>query len=78
MRIETILNRVENFKPFVVGDARLEELDDGPALVVEMKPRKNGRVFCSRCIARGSWESPRERNPRGSIVGSWLSRSHDE
>jgi transposase len=53
MRIETILNRVENFKPFVVGDARLEELDDGPALVVEMKPRKNGRVFCSRCGLSG-------------------------
>jgi transposase len=49
MRIQTILNRVENFKPFVVGDARLEEQDDGPALVVRMRPRKNGRVFCSGC-----------------------------
>jgi transposase len=49
MRIQTILNRVENFKPFVVGDARLEEQDEGPALVVEMKARKNSRVFCSGC-----------------------------
>ena len=49
MRIQTILNRVEKFKPFVVGEAILEELDNGPALVVQMKPRKNGRVFCSGC-----------------------------
>jgi transposase len=49
MRIQTILNRVEKFKPFVVGEASVEEHDDGPALIVRMKPRKNGRVFCSGC-----------------------------
>jgi len=49
MRIQTILNRVEKFKPFVVVEASLEEHDDGPALVVQMRPRKNGRVFCSGC-----------------------------
>ena len=49
MRIQTILNRVEKFKPFVVGEANLEEHADGPALVVHMKARKNGRVFCSGC-----------------------------
>ena len=49
MRIQTILNRVEKFKPFVVDEASLEEHDDGPALIVRMKPRKNGRVFCSGC-----------------------------
>ncbi len=30
MRIQTILNRVEKFKPFVVGEASLEE-HDGPS-----------------------------------------------
>jgi transposase len=49
MRIQTILNRVEKFKPFVVGGATLEECDDGPALVFQLKPRKNGRAFCSGC-----------------------------
>ena len=49
MRIQTILNRVEKFKSFVYGEASLEEHDDGPALIVQMKPRKNGRVFCSGC-----------------------------
>ena len=49
MRIQTILNHVEKFKPFVVGKSRLEKHDDGPALVVQMRARKNGRVFCSGC-----------------------------
>ena len=49
MRIQTILNQVEKFKSFVYGEASLETRDDGWALVVEMEPRKNGRVFCSGC-----------------------------
>lgn len=53
MRIQTILNRVEKFKSFVYGKARLEEQDDGLALVVEMEPRKNSRPVCSGCGRRG-------------------------
>jgi transposase len=49
MRIQTILNRVEKFKSFVYGEVALEERIDGPALIVQMVPRKNGRVFCSGC-----------------------------
>src|SRR5271167_3458227 len=49
MRIQTILNRVEKFKSFVYGAARLEELQDGPALLVQVRPRKNGLPCCSRC-----------------------------
>jgi transposase len=53
MRIQTILNRVEKFKSFVYGEASLEECEDGPALVVRIEPRKNGRPFCSGCGRRG-------------------------
>jgi transposase len=53
MRIQTILNRVEKFKSFVYGAARLEEGADGPALVVRVRPRKNGRPHCSGCGRRG-------------------------
>jgi transposase len=53
MRIQTILNRVEKFKSFVYGDARLEERDDGPTLVVRMEPRSNSRPYCSGCGRRG-------------------------
>jgi transposase len=53
MRIQTILNRVEKFKSFVYGKARLEERNEGPAIVVQMKPRTNSRPFCSGCGRRG-------------------------
>ena len=49
MRIQTILNRVEKFKSFVYGAARLEEFQEGPILVVQVRPRKNGRPRCSGC-----------------------------
>jgi transposase len=54
MRIQTILNRVEKFKSFVYGAARLEEGADGPALVVRVRPRKNGRPHCSGCGRPGT------------------------
>jgi len=53
MRIQTILNRVEKFKSFVYDEASLEEHDDGPALVVNVRPRKNGDPYCSACGRRG-------------------------
>jgi transposase len=49
MRIQTILNRVEKFKSFVYGDARLEEQADDLSLIIQVKPRRNSRVFCSGC-----------------------------
>ena len=49
MRIQTILNRVEKFKSFVYGKVRFEDHDDGLAIVVQMKPRKNSRALCSGC-----------------------------
>jgi transposase len=49
MRIQTILNRVEKFKSFVYRSVRLEEQDDGPALVVKVEPRRNNRPVCSGC-----------------------------
>jgi transposase len=53
MRIQTILNRVEKFKSFVYGEAHFEEQDGGPALVVQVLPRKNSLPYCSGCYRRG-------------------------
>jgi transposase len=53
MRIQTILNRVEKFKSFVYGQARLEEQKGGPELIVEMRPRRNSKPHCSGCGRRG-------------------------
>ena len=75
MRIQTILNRVEKFKSFVYGEARLEEQDDGPALVVQMQPRKNSRPYCSGCGRRGrrttAWRNGGSSSCR--CGGSWSS-----
>jgi transposase len=49
MRIQTILNRVEKFKSFVYGRVSLEEDKGNPAVVVDLRPRKNNRPLCSGC-----------------------------
>jgi transposase len=53
MRLQTILNRVEKFKSFVYGEAELVEGADGLFLLVQIRPRRNGRAFCSGRGRRG-------------------------
>src|SRR5262245_50696428 len=53
MRVQTLLNRVEKFKSFVYGRAKLEEQDGGLALLVQVRARKRSRPKCSGCGARG-------------------------
>src|SRR5262249_20855446 len=74
MRIQTILNRVEKFKSFAYGQARLEERDDGPALVVRVEPRKSSGPLCPGGGRRGpAYDRLEERRfefvpPRGIVV----------
>jgi transposase len=49
MQLKSILNRVEYFKSFVYGQAKLVEDGDGLRIEVPIKPRKNGRPICSVC-----------------------------
>ena len=53
MRLETILNRVEKHKSFVYGSGHLEDGPSGLALVVPLRPRRNGRAVCSGCGDHG-------------------------
>src|SRR3954454_21637797 len=53
MRLQTILNRVEEFKSFTYGEGHFEEQADGPALIVQVLPRKNSLPSCSGCPRRG-------------------------
>jgi transposase len=56
MRIQTILNRVVDFKSFVIGEAKFEEQSIGNyALIVQIEPRKNGLIHCSGCGEPGSF-----------------------
>lgn len=52
MQLQTILNRVTNYKPFVFGRVTWGTEDDSLTLRVEMKSRKNGRPICSGCGKR--------------------------
>jgi transposase len=49
MHLKTILNRVTDYKSFVVEKANWAEDSEPLALEVRMRPRANGRVICSGC-----------------------------
>ena len=50
MQLQTILNRVEKYKSFVYGTARLVDQGAGPPVIeVELRARANGRAICSGC-----------------------------
>ncbi len=49
MQLKTILNRVTNYKSFVVGKVRWVEEPTGQALEIELHPRANARPLCSEC-----------------------------
>jgi transposase len=52
MQLQTILNRVTEYKPFVFGRVWLEEDSVRPTVRVQMKARKNGQPVCSGCGKR--------------------------
>ena len=49
MQLKTIVNRVTNYKSFVIGKAKWSENSDQPELEIEIEPRANGRPICSGC-----------------------------
>jgi transposase len=70
MRLQTILNRVEKFKSFVYDKAHLEEQVGGPALVIQVLPRKNSLPYCSGRYGRGrAYDHLKER--RFEFVPLW-------
>jgi transposase len=52
MLLKTILNRVAPLKSFVYTDERFIEGPNGPAIEIEIQPRKNSRPVCSGCGRR--------------------------
>ncbi len=49
MQLKTILNRVTNYKSFVVEKVNWTENSEQLALEVTVRPRANGRLICSGC-----------------------------
>jgi transposase len=49
VRIQTLLNKVHPLKSFIYTNCRLTNRGDQQVLVAEIRPRKNGKVYCSAC-----------------------------
>lgn len=54
MQIKTILNRCLKFKAFVIEKVTMTDDIVNPALVVDIRPRRNSRPVCSRCETPGT------------------------
>lgn len=71
MRIQTIINRIVDFKSFVVGAAKYEKRPTGDdALIVKIEPRKNGLIHCSGCGEPGRFYD-RLKERRFEFVPLW-------
>ena len=49
MLLKTILNNCQKFKSFVYEDAGFVIHEGKKAIAVEIKPRKNSKIICSKC-----------------------------
>jgi transposase len=52
MHLKTILNRVVNYKPFVVEQIQMVEKESTPSIEITMRARRNGLPTCSGCGKR--------------------------
>ena len=72
MQLKTILNRVTNYKSFVVEKVSLAEDSEQLALEVTIRPRANGRPTCSGCgQVRPSYDRAAEPR-RFEFVPLWM------
>ena len=71
MQLKTILNRVTNYKSFVIGKVKWAE--DSPAcLEVEMRPRANGHSICSGCGEKAPGYDQSRTPRRFEFVPMWM------
>jgi transposase len=72
MQLKTIVNRVTNYKSFVVGKVKWADDSEEPKLEIELRPRTNGHPICSCCgkAAPGYDQSPTSR--RFEFVPLWM------
>jgi transposase len=72
MQLKTILNRVTNYKSFVVGKVKWVENSEEFRLEVEMRPRANGRPICSGCDKARPGYDRAETPRRFEFVPLWM------
>jgi transposase len=71
MHLQTILNRVQRHKCFLYKKAVLVEQKDGPAVEVEIQPRRNSRAVCSGCGRAGPGYDQEAKQRRFQFVPLW-------
>ena len=74
MQPKTILNRVTNYKPFVVEHVELIEHESQPTLEITMRARENGLPTCSGCGQRCSGYDTQPTSRRFDFIGLWMIR----
>jgi len=63
MLVKTLLNKVEDFKPFVIWKVEYEESGDWPTLHVWFRARANGKGKCGKCRRKSSgYDTIKERH----------------
>ncbi|MCP4549744.1 MAG: ISL3 family transposase [bacterium] len=72
MQLKTILNRVTNYKSFVVGKVKWAEDSEAPCLEVEMRPRANGHPICSGCGEKAPGYDQSRTPRRFEFVPMWM------
>lgn len=72
MQLKTILNRVTDYKSFVVGQVRWVEEGERLGLEVELRPRANGRPVCSGCGQVGPGYDRSGEPRRFEFVPLWM------
>jgi len=71
MHLKTILNRVTNYKSFVVEKVNFTENSEQLALEVIMRHRANGRPICSGCGKVRPGYDQAEESRRFKFVPLW-------
>jgi len=72
MQLKTILNRVTDYKSFVVEKVKWAEDSEEACLEVEMKPRANGRAVCSGCGKKAPGYDRASEPRRFEFVPVWM------
>lgn len=72
MQLKTIVNRVTNYKSFVVGKVQWAEEAETPTLEIEMRPRANGRPICSVCGKKAPGYDTANTPRRFEFVPLWM------
>jgi len=71
MQLKTIVNRVTNYKSFVVGKVKWSGNADQLELEIEMRPRANGHPICSGCEKKRPGYDRAEQPRRFSFIPIW-------